>query len=110
ASSDNIGESSNYKSGGTYGKFEYESKKVEKEKGYYTREQSEEETTEQENMVKETTGQEETPPSEVETNEMKIPSPAIYLTVLEEVLMPEEEEEFAIGEPKTDIDNLTEEE
>ncbi|CAG8539004.1 14042_t:CDS:2 [Acaulospora morrowiae] len=41
---------------------------------------------------------------------MKISSPTIYLTVLEEVPMPEEEKKSAIGEPKTDMDSLTKEE
>ncbi|CAG8691250.1 17355_t:CDS:1, partial [Acaulospora morrowiae] len=102
-------ESSDYESEGTYGEFEYESEEVEEEEGYYTRERSGEGTTDQESVAEETTGREEAPPSEMETEKMEIPSPAIYLTILEKVSMPEEEE-FVIGEPKTDMDNLTEEE
>ncbi|CAG8675091.1 16828_t:CDS:2, partial [Acaulospora morrowiae] len=77
-------ESSDYESKGTYGEFEYESEEMEEEEGYYTRERSGEETTDQESVAKETTDRKEAPPSEVETEEMEIPSPAIYLTVLEE--------------------------
>ncbi|CAG8651506.1 12315_t:CDS:1, partial [Acaulospora morrowiae] len=102
-------ESRDYKSGGTYGEFEYENEEVKEEKGYYTGERSGEGTTDQESVTEETTGQEEAPPSEVETEEMEISSPAIYLTVLKEVPTPEEKE-YVIGEPRTDMDNLTEEE
>ncbi|CAG8587603.1 11642_t:CDS:2 [Acaulospora morrowiae] len=90
---------------GTYGKFEYESEEVEEEEGYYTGERSGIGTTTQESVAEEITGREEAPPSEVETEEMEIPSPTIYLTVLEEVLTPEEEESV-IGEPRMDMDNL----
>ncbi|CAG8674959.1 8681_t:CDS:1, partial [Acaulospora morrowiae] len=93
-----------------YGEFEYESEEVEEKEGYYTREQSGEETTNQESVAEETTGREEAPPSEVETEEMEIPSPTIYLTILKKIPMPEKEKESAIGESKTDMDNLTEEE
>ncbi|CAG8638472.1 6773_t:CDS:2, partial [Acaulospora morrowiae] len=102
-------ESSDYKSGGTYGEFEYESEKVEEEKGYYTGKRSGEGTTDQESVAEKTTGREEAPPSKVKTEEMEIPSPAIYLTVLKEIPTPEEEESV-IGEPKTDMDNLIEKE
>ncbi|CAG8754073.1 15679_t:CDS:2, partial [Acaulospora morrowiae] len=91
ASSDDIRESSDYKSGGTYGEFEYKSEKVKEEEGYYTGERSGEKITEQESVVKETTGREEASSLEVEINEMEIPIPAIYLTVLKEVSTLEEE-------------------
>ncbi|CAG8643045.1 7167_t:CDS:2 [Acaulospora morrowiae] len=41
---------------------------------------------------------------------MKIPSPAIYLTILEKVPTLEEEEKSAIGESKMDMDSLTDKE
>ncbi|CAG8665061.1 4766_t:CDS:2, partial [Acaulospora morrowiae] len=58
--------------------------------------------------AEEMTDQEETPPSELRTEEAETPSPAIYLAILEEVPTPEEEEEPAAGGPKTDLENLTE--
>ncbi|CAG8641638.1 2062_t:CDS:2, partial [Acaulospora morrowiae] len=83
---------------------------VKEEEGYYTGKQSGEETTNQKSVVEETTGQEEVSSLEVKTVEIEIPSSTIYLTVLKEVLILEEKKEFAIGEPKINMDNLIKEE
>ncbi|CAG8563377.1 16663_t:CDS:2 [Acaulospora morrowiae] len=71
-------EAGEYKSGDTFNESEYKSKEVEEEEKYYIGEQSE--------------GK--------EVMREEIPSPAVYLTTLEEVLTPEDEEEPAIKKPQ----------
>ncbi|CAG8496852.1 9613_t:CDS:2 [Acaulospora morrowiae] len=99
-------ESSNYKSGGMYGEFEYKNKKVEKEKSYYTGKQLREETTDQKCVVEETINWEKVLSLEVKIEKMEIFNSIIYLTILKEVLTLKEKKEFTIGESKMDMENL----
>ncbi|CAG8675742.1 7092_t:CDS:2, partial [Acaulospora morrowiae] len=62
----------------TFDELEYESEDVEEEEGYYTGERSEEE----------------------ETMDKGIPSPAVYLTVLEEIPTLEDDEEYKDEKPR----------
>ncbi|CAG8738345.1 9462_t:CDS:1, partial [Acaulospora morrowiae] len=71
----------------TFDELKYESEDVEKEEGYYTGEQSEEE----------------------ETMDKGILSPVVYLTVLEEISTLEDNEEYEDEKLSVDLIGLTEE-
>ncbi|CAG8595617.1 12328_t:CDS:2 [Acaulospora morrowiae] len=72
----------------TFDELEYESEDVEEEEGYYTGERSEKE----------------------ETIDKRIPSPAVYLTILEEISTLEDDEEYEDEKPRMDLIGLTEKE